>query len=157
MSYFLPDLCLPVCLFFPSDSLDLNSHCLVLSVFFSDAAGGMDSLSLPLKFMQEHILSKDAVALLFKECTGEKMSFPHSLPCLPLDSVLPEHPCYIPLVRVPVMLWVINVSTLMTSATSNSLFFFFSSLNFSRGGSKHSLQNNELPLSFPPSPPPPLC
>lgn len=50
----------------------LNSHCLVISVFFSDAAGGMVSLSLPLKFLQEHILSKDAVALLFKDHTGEK-------------------------------------------------------------------------------------
>lgn len=61
----------------------LNFHCLVLSVLFPDAAGGMVSLSLPLEFTQEHILSRGAVALLFKEHTGEKIMSFSSLSCLP--------------------------------------------------------------------------
>lgn len=105
----------------------LNSHCLMISVFFSDAAGGMISLSVPLKFLQEHILSKDAVALLFKDHTGEENSVFSPLSCFPpLDSMLPEHPCYILLcVDQWCCEWLMLALWWHQQLTTLSFFFFF--------------------------------
>lgn len=79
--------------------------------------------------------------------------FPPSLACLLLDSVLPEHPCYMLLC---VYQWCCEwlMLALWWHQQLATLFFFFS-VDFSRGGSKHSLKNNDLPPSFLASPPPP--
>lgn len=97
MNYFLTDLCLPVCFFFSSDSLDwiliawwfqfLSLMLLVawfLCLFHLNSCKSTSCLKMLL--------------LCFSKTTQEKKKnvfFP-PLSCLPpLGSMLPEHPCYI--------------------------------------------------------------
>lgn len=126
----------------------LSSHCSLLS-FSPRRCWCLVSLSLLLKFRQGRILSKGTVALVFKEHRGEKWCPSPPPSCLlhigqhaactsPLDAPVP----------VPVVLWVIYVSTWMTSATSNSFFLLLLFCSLSGGeGARRSWTNVKLPLS----------
>lgn len=130
----------------------LSSHCSLLS-FSPRRCWCVVSLSLLLKFRQGRILSKGTVALVFKEHRGEKWC-PYPPPSCLLH--IGQHAaCTSPLdapVPVPVVLWVIYVSTWMTSATSNSFFFCCCFVHFQEGRERGVAEQTLSSLSLP-SPP----